>query len=254
MADYGSSLPVETLSPGDVDVTIYDSTGANAWSIDSSGRGLTSIEDSSGNALVIGASGEITVDQAAGSEIQVTDGTDTLQISASGEITVLQAAGNEIQITDGVETWLIDSNGAGLVSIQDSSGDQLDINTDGSINVNVVNAVVTGEIHEFGTSAAVASGSSSSVVDYIVSAGKTLLLSSFQASSSGKAKVELKAGTDGSETVRAVAFISTANGMVEMTLPNPIEVAAADSVLVVVTNNEPGQAVDLYGYINGREV
>jgi len=217
MADYDSSLPIRTETDADVGAAIFDATGTNAWNIDANNIGHVNLDDGT-NALVIGPNGEITV--------IMTDGTDTVAIDGSGNLSTL--------ITDGT--------------------DVLAINTDGSINVNIIDAVQGGEVHEYALSAAVAAGATVDVVSYTVTAATTLILRGWQASSSGKAKAVLSVGPATTEVDQAVRFISTSNGGFNEALPEAIEVVAGDKVLVTMTNNEPGQAVDLYAWINGREV
>jgi len=304
VADYNSSLPVRTETAGDVDVSIYDSTGANAWSIDANNIGQVNLNDGT-NSLVIGASGELTADLATGAAVQITDGTDTLaintdgslligdgtetlaintdgsvlsqitdgtnalSITASGEITVVQASGNEIQVTDGTETLLVNTDGSVSAQLTDGT-DALDINSDGSLttqisdgtdtlavnadgSINVVTDATPGtDVHVYGTTAAGVPGTPNSVIDRVQS-GAALYIKSIQASCSGKFKVELKTGTDGSETNKAVAFGSTSSGFVQIDFPTPIEVADGDSTLLVVTNNDKSNA-DVYGFVNGYEV
>jgi hypothetical protein len=254
MADYQSSLPVETLLPGDVDVSIYDSTGTNAWAIDANGIGSTTITDGT-NTVSIDANGNIgtTLFDAGGDQIAIdasgnlstiiTDGTDTLGINADGSI----------QIGDGTETLAINTDGSVLAQITDGT-DALDVNPDGSINVNVISAVMAGEVHEYGSTVDTAAGATADVVDYTVTAATTLILRGWSASSSGKARAELLVGPAASEVSQAVRFISTSNGGFSETFPEAIEVAAGDKVLVSITNNEPGQATNLYAWINGREI
>jgi len=159
-------------------------------------------------------------------------------------------------------SWDIDANGAGLVT--DANGnlstlvtdgtDVLEINSDGSINVIIQDeAITSGEVHEYGTVSAGIPGTINTVVDYTVTALKTLRLKSFQASASGKFKAELQVGPTGSEVTVATVFGSTSDGVQELTFPNAIEVAAGDKVLVVVTNNDKANA-DVYAYINGIEL
>ena len=163
----------------------------------------------------------------------------------------------QVSIADGAtatDLWDIGSDGRGEVNILDSEGDELVVNSDGSINVNQISTQVGTDVHEYGTSAAVAIDTPTNVVDYTVTTAKILLLKSVQATGSGKCKVEVKAGTPASEDTVAVFFVSTASGYGELTFPQPIEVAGDDKVLVTVTNIENAQAQDLYAYINGVEL
>jgi hypothetical protein len=63
------------------------------------------------------------------------------------------------------------------VSVGDGE-DQLEVNDDGSINVNIVNSPVSNEniVTEFNEAPSVASGSETSVVSYVVPAGKVAML------------------------------------------------------------------------------
>jgi len=70
---------------------------------------------------------------------------------------------------------------------------------------------------------------------------------------SGKIKVELKTGPAASEVLEVVSFNSTATPDVLITLAQPIEVAAGNKVLLIVTNKDNANQ-DLYGFINGLEV
>ena len=163
----------------------------------------------------------------------------------------------QVSIADGAtatDLWDIGSDGRGEVNILDTDGDELVVNPDGSINTNVISTTVGTDVHDYATSAAVAVDTPTDVVSYTVTTAKTLLLKSVQASSSGKAKVEVKAGTPASEATVAVFFISTSSGYGELTFPQPIEVAGDDNVLVTITNIENAQAQDLYAYINGVEL
>jgi len=200
MADYDSSLPIRTETDGDVVVKIGDGTTASQyWAIDSSGRGLVTVEDASGNTIVINADCSLST--------VVTDGTDTLGINADGSINVI---------------------------IQDEG-------------------VVAGEVHEYGTVVAGVPGTENTVVDYTVTALKTMKIKSVQASASGKFKGELQIGPSGSEVTVATFFGSTSTGSVEVLFPANLEVVAGDKVLVVVTNNDKANA-DVYAFVNGIEV
>lgn len=149
-------------------------------------------------------------------------------------------------------TWLIDANGIGQVNLNDGTN-ELTINSDGSINVNVVQAVVGDEKHIYDTATAIAPNTPTDVVDYTVTAATTFILKQVFAACAGKSKVEVLVGPSGSEVSQAVAFISTANGNVDIKFAQPIEVAAGDKILVTMTNKDNANT-DLYAFINGNEV
>jgi len=153
----------------------------------------------------------------------------------------------------GTNKWSIDLIGRGKVNVADGNDNELKVNPDGSLNVNQVSATVGTDIHEFDTVSAGVPGTPSTVIDYTVTALKTLLLKSVQAAASGKARVELKTGPAASEVTKAVGFVSTASGEVQWQFPQAIEVAAGNKVLVIVTNRDNANA-DLYAWINGVEV
>jgi len=148
--------------------------------------------------------------------------------------------------------WEILSTGEGVVTMR-QNGNVMVVNADGSINANIVQGVVGDEVHVYATSSSIAPNTPTNVVNYTVTALKTLVLKHVQAACSGKCKVELKTGPTGSETTKAVGFISTASGQVEWKFAQPIEVIAGDKVLVVMTNKDNANT-DLYAFINGNEV
>jgi hypothetical protein len=274
MADYDSSLPIRTETAGDAVVKVVDTGGTNEWSIDANNIGQVNLNDGT-NSLVIGGSGELTVDLASGATVdlatgaavQVTDGTDTLAVNTDGSILIgdgtetlaINTDGSVLaQITDGTNALVITASGeltvvqatGNEIGITDGT-DSLAVNADGSINV-VTDATPGTDLHVYGTTAAGVPGVGNSVIDRVQS-GAILYIKSFQAACSGKFKVELQTGTDGAETTKATAFGSTSSGFVEITFPTPIAVADGDSTLVVVTNNDKANA-DVYAYINGYEV
>lgn len=111
------------------------------------------------------------------------------------------------------------------------------------------------EINNYQTSASLASNSSVDL-DYTVTALKTLKLSQFQFSASGKAKFELKIETavgSGTFSTKFVFFNSTANPNVDFALKEHIDVAAGVKVRVTITNKDV-QAQDVYSTICGHEV
>lgn len=260
MADYDSSLPIRTETDGDAVVKIVDLAGSNLWNIDSNNIGQVNLNDGT-NSLVIGATGGIAISIPAGEKIIVTDGTEDLLITPTGTIGIGDGT-NDLAIgsngevtsivTDGTDTWDIDSNGVGQVNLNDGT-DALDINSDGSINVSIVDAVQGDEVHEYAVVVAGVPGTINTVVDYTVTAGKTLQLKAAQASFSGKGKAELQVGPASSEVTKAVWFVSTSSGVAEMIFPQPIEVAAGDKVLLKLTNRDK-QNADVYGFINGNEI
>lgn len=238
MADYDSSMPVQTLANTDVVVRVADGTvTTQLWNVDANGIGQVNLNDGT-NALTIGAGGEITT--------IVTDGTDTIAIDAQGNL------GSVIYDSTGANAWEIDANNLGPVKVTDGTND-LVINTGGSINVNVVNAVSANEVHVYGTTSATAPNTPTNVVNYTVVATNALSLQSWQFACSGRSKAELKVGPTGSEVTQAVIFIPSNGGSNTEVFPAPIEVAVGDKVLVVGTNRDNSNT-DLYAWINGNNL
>lgn len=232
MADYDSSLPIRTETDGDAVVKIGDgTTPAQYWAIDANGIGSVNLNDGT-NTLVINANGSLTA--------QITDGTNALVIGANGEVTAI--------VTDGTNTIAIDASGNVSSLITDGT-DQLEVNADGSINVIVQNSVSGGEVHAYGTVAALVPATPTTVATFTTTALKTFRLMAVQAAASGKFKAEVKVNA----VTVAVFFGSTAEGSVELTFPQPIEVAAGLVTIVEMTNRDK-QNADAYAFINGVEV
>jgi len=140
-----------------------------------------------------------------------------------------------------------------MVAIREpASGYIVKVNSDGSINTNVVTTSIGFQVHEYDDSVGIAPNTPTTVLTYTVTAGRTLMLKAVGFSASGKAKLVLMCGPVGYEVAKAVAFISTAEGSYELTFPQPIEVVQNDNVLMVITNRDK-QNQDLYAWINGAE-
>ena len=170
--------------------------------------------------------------------------------------------------TTNTQLWTIDTNGIGQINLNDGTtalvinaadnsinvqvGDgtnKLVVNTDGSLNVNLTTAAIVGEIHVYGTLSALAPATPTTCATHTTTAGKTFLLKAVQVAASGKFKAEVKCNA----ATKAVFFGSTAEGSVEITFPQVIEVGAGLVTLVEVTNRDKANA-DAYAFINGIEV
>ena len=92
--------------------------------------------------------------------------------------------------------------------------------------------------------------------DYTVTALKTLKLTQIECSGSGKIKVEVKIETGvgtGTFTTKWTQFNSTSNPNTQLTIREPIAVAAGIKVRVTLTNRD-NQPQDLYSTISGHEI
>jgi len=93
MADQNTSLPIRTVTAGDVDINISDAVTPS-------------------QKLVVNADGSIDTNFAAGSKIIITDGVEDLLVNADGSINTNFPAGTQIEITDGTETLLVNADGS----------------------------------------------------------------------------------------------------------------------------------------------
>jgi len=185
-----------------------------------------------------------------------------------GTVTTLTGITNDVNISDGGNTITVD--GAVTVSATDldirslthvsdsvSIGDGTDtlgINSDGSINVNVVSSVITGEVHDYDTASAVAADASDNH-DYAVS-NAVMLLKSVIVSGSGNIKFEVQVGPVASLATVAVGFLTGRQGDTkQLFFDPPIEVLVASTGTVrVIRTNRQGAATDLYSTIIGLDV
>ena len=128
------------------------------------------------------------------------------------------------------------------------------VNTDGSINVNIVKSTITGEVHDYDTSAAIASDASDNH-DYSVQ-NTTMLLSSVIVSGSGNIKAEIQVGPVGTLATVAVVFLNGREGDTQQVFFDPpIEVPVTTSGTVrVIRTNRQGAATDVYSTIIGTDV
>ena len=215
MADYASSLPVRTETAGDIVSKLCDgTTNTQLLAIDASGK------------LKINTVDTVTT---------VSTVTAVTTVATVTNVTTLGTITNDVGVI----------NGATALEVAQTSGDVWEVHMN--------NSTAGDQINTYGTSAAVAINTPTNVVNYTVTALKTMLLKKVFASASGKIKGELKAGTPASETTRAVGFNSASNPNVDITFSDQIEVAAGDKILMVITNIDKS-AMDLYAFINGIEV
>lgn len=223
--------------------------------------------------------------------VRIGDGTDLANVTAAGELNVLataqpgvdigdvtinNAAGaSAVNIQDGGNSITVDgtvavSSVAGTVTVAATDLDIRNLNltddavkisanttanaVDNPIFVQVVSDVVTStEIHNYDTSAAVASDTADNH-DYTVT-GTTFLLKSVIAAASGGLKIEVQTGPVASLVTRAVAFIAKEGGHVQLNFDPPIEVPVTSTGTVrVIRTNRQGQAQDVYSTIIGNDI
>ena len=114
-------------------------------------------------------------------------------------------------------------------------------------------AVITGEVANYDTSAAIASNATDNH-DYTVT-GTTFFLKSVIFSASQGEKVEIQTGPVASLVTRAVAFSSPSapSGVVEFNPPVEVPVTSTGTVRVIRTNRD-NQAQDVYSTIVGYDI
>jgi hypothetical protein len=202
------------------DVNIAD--GGNVISIDDAGT-TVSIDDGAGSITVDGA---VTV---SATNLDIRDLT-----SASDSVEVLQDTHDDLNVNANLQ-------------VSDT-----DVSTANPVPVYQVNAISTNEKDDYTTSSALGIGASVTHT-YTVPALKTWSLDKIYASGSGALKYEIKAGVAASETTRYVGYTSAVNKQGLFDINGKIEVTAAQTVLVVITNRAFG-AQDVHSTILANEL
>lgn len=173
--------------------------------------------------------GDVTINNAAGAAaVNIQDGGNSITVDAADlDIRDLSASQDNVAISDGTDT--------------------LAVNTDGSINVNVLDQIPGTEVCEYNTSTSVAKNASVNH-DYTVTAATTFFGSQAWVSGSGKLKAQLLVDS----VVKFVGFNSTANPNIEIPLQKLVTAAAGEVVRITITNLDK-QPQDLYSTLLGEE-
>jgi len=253
MADYNSSLPVRTQVDPDerLQTKIVDATTPSQQMIvdtDSNAHVEVHGNDPSGSDQVLKLSEDGSVDVDG-----VYDDSANSEPANIGLVAAVRAASP----ADSDQTERLTAIAQGSVHALDVSLHDEDGNPYSATNpLQVVVIESEGvEINDYQTSAAVAAAASVDL-DYTVTALKTLQLTQFHGTASGKAKFELKIETGvgaGTYDTKFVFFNSTAAPSVDISLKDPISVAAGVKVRVTITNRDT-QAQDVYSTVSGHEV
>jgi len=159
----------------------------------------------------------------------VTDGTDDLSVLNDGD-------------TFSGETGL-------LIMGQDGTNVQaIKTNTAGQLQVEVVSGFGTTEIYD-GGSANLVKDTPTTIHSYSPASG-TEYITGFHVSGSGHMKVQVKYGVTGSEVLKFTYFNGTAHPNIIVHLPEPIDLASTDTILIEGTNleNAASPASDFDGY------
>lgn len=129
-----------------------------------------------------------------------------------------------------------------------------DVSATNPVPVTVTANVSGTPVQSYNTAAAVASAATSNA-DYTVTTAKTLSLTRFWASASGKLKIECQVESGvatGTFNTRFVGFNSTATPNIDITVSTPIQVAAGVRVRIIRSNLDTASQ-DVYSTMEGSE-
>lgn len=274
MSDVNSSLPIRTENAGDAIVKIADATTpSQQLAVETDGSinvnvvpgseikitdgtdDLAINGDGSINAIVSATDLDVRNLVFADDKVDVSGSVvalDAPTLAALESITVQNGAGaNAVNIQDGGNSITVDavdldvrnlSASQDNIAISDGT-DSLAINTDGSINVKIVDGTPGTSINSYNTVANVAGGANST---HTYTSTGNFYLTQIEASGSGKLKIEVQVNG----TTRFVQFNSTANTNMSITLSQPILATSGQTVTVIRTNRE-NQSQDVYSTISG---
>lgn len=262
----------------DTPISDVDADGDYATiNVDANGRLYTQIHDGGNSITVDAVDLDIRDLSHTQDSVRIGDGTDLANVTAAGELNVLATAQPGVDIGD---VTVNNAAGAGAVNIQDGGNsitvdgavtvsatdldirdltlaqDAVKVSGNGSANsltnpifVQSVNAIITGEVADYNTAAAVAAGASSNHDYTVVTAFK---LKSIEAANSGGMKIEVQVGPIASLVTKAVQFIPLAGGNSTIHFDPPIEVPTTGTGTVrVIRTNRNFVAVDVYSTIIG---
>lgn len=264
MADFGSSLPIRTLVNGDAAVNLLDvlNNAINPAKEDGNladvKAAVESIRDTSGikkitDALPAGDNNIGDVDIASAlptganviGSIGLEAGTNNI---GDVDIASIAAGDNNIGNVDIASELPAGTNVIGSVKVTDGV-DDIAVNTNGSLNVNVISSVDADPVSDYDTAADIAS-SASSTHTYLTTS--LFMLDRIWASASGKLKIEVKVGPVGSEVSKYVGFSSTSNPNIN--LPGDgLKVPSGQNILVIRTNLD-NQTMDVYSTVVGQNI
>jgi hypothetical protein len=260
MADYNSSLPVRTQSPGDVDIFISDAT-TPSQKLKVESDGSINVNDNGGSITVDATDLDIRDLVFATDKVDVSGSTnvglDAATLAALESITVQNGAGAAaVNIQDGGNSITVDAVDLDIRDLDAATDsvaahlfDEAGVAFSASNPLYVTSVEGTGtEVNDYNTASAIAGGASSNH-DYTVPGGNDMLFSKVWASASGKMKIEVQIDIGGGYVTRAVGFNSTANPNIKVEFA-PIQLVATDKIRIIRTNKD-NQSQDLYSTIIG---
>jgi len=274
MADFNSSLPVRTEANGDLAVKVVDkTTTSQAMAVDANGLVSAKISDGSGNAITSQVSG---AQRAMDVQILVSgtvkDPTQVRALTATDVVSsrMQDGAGTALTSTlqgakQSLHVAVVNSGGTivdptqiralayttDFVAVKGSTGNQLAVNADGSINVSAGAAGTP--VLAYNTASAIAAAGTSNH-DYTVTAGKTFTFKGFSASASGRMKIEVQLETAAASGVFNTKFVvfSSADAQISQAVFSNITQVASAKVRIIRTNLDKS-AMDVYSTIEGSE-
>jgi hypothetical protein len=208
------------------DVTINNTSGAGAVNIQDGGNSIT-VDGSVSITGSVAVTGPLTDAQLRATPVPV-----------SGTVTVTATSLDIRPLTLATDAVKISANtSANSVS--------------NPIFVQVTNGIISGEVNDFNTGAAVAAAGTSNHDYTVVTAMK---LKSVICSASGKCKFTVQVGPVASLVTKAVAFVTPTDPTVELFFDPPIEIPTTSTGTVrVIRTNRENQAQDVYSTIIGLD-
>jgi len=233
--DNGAAGAAVNIQDGGNSITVDGSVTVSATDLDI--RDLTSVTDS----------------------VEVLQAThDDLNLNANLQVGDADVAnGNPVPISDAGGSLTVDAVDLDIrdlaaatdkVAIQDTAGDELGINSDGSINVVISGEQDGTEVCDYNTSPSVAKDASVNH-DYTVTAAMTFIGEEAWVSGSGKTKVELIVNG----ATKFVGFGTTANPNIRIPLEKILKGAATQVIRMTITNKDKA-AQDVYSTLLGVEI
>lgn len=225
--DGGNSITVDgTVELGSTTLAALESTTVQ----NGSGAAAVNIQDG-GNSITV--DGSVTVSSTdldirnlvfASDKVDVSGSNVTATVSATDlDIRNLSATQDNIRISDGT--------------------DNLEINSDGSINVRINKVNGATSVSDYNTATSIASGASNT---HTYTSTGNFYLEQIEAAASGKLKIEIRLNG----VTKFVKFNSTANPNISTKIEQPILATTGQTVTVIRTNND-NQTQDVYSTIIG---
>jgi|WetSurMetagenome_2_1015567.scaffolds.fasta_scaffold37860_1 hypothetical protein len=239
-------------------VAITGTVTANAGTGTFTVAGTVTANAGTGNFTVVQSTGSnLHVQIDAGSAVighVITDSGSTTAVT--GNVTVVQPTGTNLHtVVDNTVT--VSATALDIRTITKAT-DSIQVSANSSVNsasnpifVQMTNGIISGEVNDFNTGAAVAAAGTSNHDYTVVTAMK---LKSVICSASGKCKFTVQVGPVASLVTKAVAFVTPTDPTVELFFDPPIEIPTTSTGTVrVIRTNRENQAQDVYSTIIGLD-